>query len=312
MKKLVYILALIVLGACSEDTQSEGTASNKSEKNDEDTLSTEDTLAKDTFEITEIDVEEPYFSMADSVLFAKYHKTRHWHRLEEWCKSASDLTSDKDFKEWIDKGMKLRADLSDEFGGYSEQFEAYEMVSAFEDGGLQEKLMGLIVTCVAECTEIEYTFSPEMMDSIAKLTQGRADDRFTLLWLMAESHTGHFAPYGFKNWFGQTWDYGGSSLVGDSTIYSFLMGYDQYIKDFGYNYSSYLDPLRENAMEMLHTFRSYMFSASKVISELDRIVFEVELSDEEVDKIIKRKEELSDPEANELEVDCEHGGCAYG
>lgn len=312
MKKLIYLSTLVLLAACSEDKSEGDKTSSNQESSVKDTISLEDTLVSDSVEMPIQEEETSYFTEADSILFAKYHKTKHWNRLEEWCENAGNLETDKDFKRWLDNGVKLRADLTEELGGYPEGFEAYDMVRAFEESGLQEKLNGLMITCVAECTENEYTFSPEFIDSIAKLTQGRSDDRFTLIWLIAESHTGHFTQYGFKNWFGQTWDYGGSSLVGDSSIYKFLMGYDQYIRDFGDNYSTYLAPLRTNALEMLHTYRSYMYSASKVQAELDRIVFEVELSDEEVDKIIQRKKELMDAEANELEVDCEKGGCAYG
>ncbi len=312
MKKLIYLSVLILLAACGED-KSEGdkTASNQ-ESSAKDSITLEDTLVSDSVEIPIEEEETSYFTEADSILFAKYHKTKHWNRLEEWCENAGNLETDKDFKRWFDEGMKLRADLSGEIGGYPESYEAYEMVRAFEESGLQKKFYGLMITCVAECTENEYTFSPVKMDSLARLTKGKEDDAFTAIWLAAEGHSGHCVEYGFKTWFGQTWDYGGSSLVGDSSIYNFIVAYDEFERDYGLNYEKYLKPLRTNAMEMLHTYRSYMYSANKIIAEIERIINDTDLSEEEISKLLKRKEELRSPKENDLEVDCAKGGCAYG
>lgn len=312
MKKLIYLSALVLLAACSEDKSEGDKTSSNQESSVKDTISLEDTLVSDSVEMPIEEEETSYFTEADSLLFAKYHKTKHWNILQMWCENASNLETDKDFKKWFDAGMKLRADLSDEIGGYPESYDAYEMVEAFEKSGLQEKLRGLIITCVAECSENEYSFSPGTMDSIAKLTSGKEDDAFTEIWLNAEGYRGHCEEYGFKTWFGQTWDYGGSSLVGDSSIYDFIVAYDEFERDYGLSYQRYLKPLRTNALEMLHTYKSYMYSAKKVIAEIERVINDTDLSEEEISKLLKRKKELMDPEANELEVDCEKGGCAYG
>ena len=306
----ITILASLLLAACgSEKEQSSESETTNNQSGEADSL-VADTMIVDSAEAV---LEETHMLSEETLdLYKKYLETEIWEDVKTYVSKAYNVKTDHDFYLHFVEAQRIREALSEACFEIPTPitFEAYDFVVAAQP--YNRELEGLYLSCVAECTENQFTLDMAVYDSLAKLTDGKEDDAFVSLWQLAESNYGHMGVEGFKNWFGQTWDYGGSSLIGDSSAYNFLISYDKFVDSYGDNYNVYLDEVRYDALNMMHTFRSYMYTAEKVIQELKATLENVTLTEEEKGLIEARIEALQDPEANEIEVNCEEGNCAYG
>ncbi len=311
---LLTAFVTLLLASCGDKDSSEDKDSKTADQKEtaQDTTAHNDsTLALEDSVVVE---EKEYINFSEdfrSGLESHFSKNE-VDSLQKWAHQAQNLKTDEDLLKWYGQ-LHAKSSLFEEtlmdIADKNEPYDVIEQIGGWE----QQEFNGLLLTCVAECTELEFTLNNRVLDSLAKMTEGTKDDDFVALCLMSEESYGHLTEYGFKKWFMMTWDYGGSSLIGDSSAYEFLVAYDKYLAQYGESkLTNLLGNVRTNALEMAAGYRSYMFTVPKIKAELEMILKDIKLSDEEKEAINARLEELNDPKANDLDVDCENVNCPYG
>ena len=168
-------------------------------------------------------------------------------------------------------------------------------------------LVGMSVSCVAECTESDIAIEANDLLDQAKKTTGTADETYVQLFIDA------YGSYGsaFAAWFSQQWDYGGSSLLGSGLHLKFFKRIDAAMTESSLFESRYKS-MRRDLMDDILNWRSYMKTEQDINKEIQQILDEIKLSDEEQEKLKARMEMFKDPANNNLELDCENGDCSYG
>ncbi len=311
---LIVIGALVLTSCGSKDESSENTdASNNQKEEAADSTARNDSslIAKDSLPDEQEEIELVYFSDAFTSTLKKYLSETEVILLQNWATRAQELKTDDDFMDWYSSGQKMIDQLNSAMYKNTEKYDAYDVVVDVDD--YQHEMNGFYLSCVAECTELDFTFDNRVLDSLAQMTEGTQDDEFMALCDMSEGDFGNLTEYGFKKWFTQTWDYGGSTNIGDSSAYNFLIAHDHYVDQYGKSdLTELLGKVRRNALEMGYDFQSHMFSPSKISAELRMIIEDVRLSKGEQERIEDRIEQLKDPKANNLDVNCDTEDCPYG
>lgn len=164
------------------------------------------------------------------------------------------------------------------------------------------KSFALRSSCEAECTEFVMDYSFTDLQKLALFTKGKADDDFMKLKIMAEGDQGRHTP-GWLSFFERTWDYGGGSLLGDSTNYTFLETSFQVIQKSDL-FKKDLVQLRGRVLgDMEH--RIYMYPKAAVLAELTRILKTKILSYTEAHRVLLLRQRVErDKEDPALQFDC--------
>lgn len=164
------------------------------------------------------------------------------------------------------------------------------------------KSFALRSSCEAECTEFVMNYNFLDLQKLALYTKGKADDDFMNLKIMAEGDQGRNEP-GWLNFFERTWDYGGGSLLGDSSNYTFLETSFKVIQKSDL-FKKDLLTLRERVInDMEH--RIYMFPKPVVLAEINRILKTKILSYPEAHQILLLKQSIErDKEDPALQFNC--------
>ena len=129
--------------------------------------------------------------------------------------------------------------------------------------------IGLRATCVAECTEFDFTFLLTDFIDLAQKTSGELDDEFFELLSIANSEYGGTGE-GWFDWFYRTWDYGGGSMLGSGIHLKFLQK-EVAFREKTHQFDSLLDKYHSDLIRDLgHGI--YMQTADKVVEELNAII----------------------------------------
>jgi hypothetical protein len=195
--------------------------------------------------------------------------------------------------------------------GYLDPMTAEEKFSI-----LPEAIMGFKNSCMAECTEYDCSIDMEVFYKLAEKTTGELDNEFFDLIEIMDG-TRYTSSHNFKNWFGQVWDYGGGTLMGDSTHFIFL-NKSKTLKSKTSIADNFVDRyIIECAADILHGV--YMYSPEKVIEEID-LILDLKLVDSELEKTISNLKATIQSEdyswencvGGKLQFNCESGGCDFG
>ena len=135
---------------------------------------------------------------------------------------------------------------------------------------LEDVMPGFESAIVAEGT-MYYLFRnyKEMLDKTST-TEGMEDDDFTQLCLMV--HSTDSVEYFFKSWFMQTWDYGGSSLLGKGIHHDLLTKMDDLLKKSSLFKNEMLAIKAEIMKDITDTYVEYWESQKDILKEIDEII----------------------------------------
>jgi hypothetical protein len=192
---------------------------------------------------------------------------------------------------------------------YSEEIEE-------EFGFLQFAIPFFINTCVAECTQYSVAWNLNEIKERVQKTVGTLDDDFVELLLMAHGEIMGVEGV-FLSWFYQTWDYGGASLLGDKSMYSFL----KKVKQFEAKTTLGKDWLNKYRLDILAValHGCYEKKAVQIVEEIKLITTEQLLDDDAITTLKKLAEiiksgDLSCPFCHfkTIQLNCEEGECNYG
>ncbi len=172
---------------------------------------------------------------------------------------------------------------------------------------LEEALPGYVAQLVAEGT-LYYLFQDYgKLQDLAAQTKGREDDEYINLCMHV--HSLDSVENFFPSWFLQTWDYGGSSLLGQGVHFRLLQemgGISQNSKIFEPEILALKDKL---VNDITWTENSYWEPMASIQKELDQILAASLpiLNAEDVIALETRRKMFADPQANKIEVNQKSG-----
>jgi len=172
-------------------------------------------------------------------------------------------------------------------------------------------LPGLSAGCVAECTEPALVLDVGFFAEKAEATKDGADDAF---FELVEAFYGAEVPAadgrvaGWPGFVEQTWDYGGHSVLG-SGVHLRLLELVEPLRRSSRPFAEAVEPMREAVMDDLLSSGCLGLPAAEGVAEISRILEVVPLSDDERQALTERRQELADPAAHDVEVDCRQASC---
>jgi hypothetical protein len=144
--------------------------------------------------------------------------------------------------------------------------------------------------------------------SLANKTDSTADNAF--ISLMIESY-GEFYHW-TGNWFLQTWDYGGRSLLGTGVHLSILEKSESLSRRTK-NFDSELNALREQIIRDIEFSLAYDQPKEKAVAELKEILSTINLTPQEKTTLETRLAEFENPpEDKTIQFNCQSNNCDEG
>jgi len=173
---------------------------------------------------------------------------------------------------------------------------------------LEEAIPGFIPQLVAEGT-IYYLFEDyRQWIKKAKATKELVDDQFVEFKIQA--FPADSIEYFYSAWQIQTWDYGGSSLLGRGFHYSLLQAADALLQA-NHPLTGEIKQVKSEIIEdILQPSTTFWESKEKILIEMDNILQADLAVLDKNDKIAlsARRQQFDDPEANEIKVNVRSGG----
>lgn len=203
------------------------------------------------------------------------------------------------------KGRRIREDFVDML---EEKIDAYNAQIQPDLFWLEEALPGFVPQLVAEGT-VYYLFEDyRQWVEKAKATKELVDDQFVEFKIQAFPMDS--IEYFFSAWQIQTWDYGGSSLLGRGFHFALLKEANQLIQD-NHPLQAEITEVKKNIVEdILQPSNTFWESKDKVLIEMDNIL-EADLAIlDRNDRIAlkARREQFDDPEGNGIKMNERSGG----
>lgn len=181
---------------------------------------------------------------------------------------------------------------------------------------LQTATPFFIHSCIAECSDYQVDFDLDNMILRAKETKGTLDDAYFELLKMSNG-TNFSIGFSYKEWYLQTWDIGGGSVLGNKLIYQFLKKSKEFDTKMN-TVDPVLEMLREDALRAA-LLGTYMLAPVKILEEIKLIVNENLVSAENIAALNKLASELKSNSKTcsvcvytKLEYNCETEECSYG
>ncbi|MBX2873719.1 MAG: hypothetical protein KTR30_16505 [Saprospiraceae bacterium] len=211
----------------------------------------------------------------------------------------------QDVVEVYRKGRRIREDFVDML---EEKIDAYNAQVQPDLFWLEEALPGFVPQLVAEGT-IYYLFEDyRQWVEKAKATKELVDDQFVEFKIQAFPMDS--IEYFFSAWQIQTWDYGGSSLLGRGFHFALLKEADQLVQNNHPLATEILEVKKNIVEDILQPSNTFWESKDKVLIEVDNIL-EANLAIlDKNDKIAlkARREQFDDPEGNGIKMNERAGG----
>lgn len=303
MKKIFYFALAIGLWSCDQAAEDKAAPIPKAERPKEvDTSATGDIESIDNkgVQVDSLDGHltflQQYYSEGIIDLMREYREK--WNAVE----TADDMEAFFDFSD--DAARKFSESTPNEGG---EDFMMIQHNDTVQWTPIV--LPGLSFSCVAECTMPMFMHDFAWFKKQAKRTDGTKDDRFFGTMHQALGDVDHLgSPWG--SWYMQTWDLGGSSMLGRGEHTDLLKQIESYTESGAFRKE--LEGMREQLMNDMLDWNSYWLPADSVVMEMETIMQEVKLSKEEIEQIKQRIEEVKAHEENDIEVGCKSGDCSYG
>ena len=216
-------------------------------------------------------------------------------------KELMQLMYDKLYEPETDYLLKVSADY--------EYWSPIEILYELQD--FNGHLGPLEISCVAECTEIDFLFDLQKMLEKAKQTTGSADDDFLELVIAIEGDYGYAGYPGFKSWFNQTWDYGGSSLIGDETLLDCINMYRKF-KEKSNLFTAEMDLIYSDFVDALVYEKTFHYTQETVLGEYEKILQIKKLFKPEDEQKIKEARKAIEIGGDTYQFDCENSDCSFG
>ena len=166
---------------------------------------------------------------------------------------------------------------------------------------------GFQVQLVAEGTAWHLFFDYRQWLPLAKRTGGIEDDLFMDLQLAAFPEDS--IEYFFPSWQIQTWDYGGSSLLGKGTHYAMLQKLNAQLKPTNPFNPLLLKMKQKIVADITDANTTFWYPAQEVIKELDRILLADFKALDKADRIAlsTRREQLNAPQQHGISTNLRAG-----
>lgn len=250
----------------------------------------------------------------------KYFSTDLCVKIENYVSDFDTLSSDAAFQNNYREGRNISDEMTEQLNkpvtSYLKKLAKgkeywYPVDEIFGDLEIFSDQLGpLVISCVAECTEIDMTYDLLKMQRKAQETLGNADDDFMKLLVSIDGEFGYAGCVGFKSWFNQTWDLGGSSLLGDGQLLSIIKATIQYKKNHKL-FNEELKLLKSDYLDALSWGSSYQFTPEKILVEFEAILALDYFTNEELVEINELYERIKNRDTS-FQFDCENQDCSYG
>lgn len=344
MKKVIYSsLITIALASCGGENPSE---SGKSDQKNEDTTSVvqeADTLSEGVNSdslVFEPNYSKPYDGLAtnevkicklylgDSLtaeVMALHHlfdRVTTDKQMRDYYSFLSDLKirlsyklSDKMQEDGFRKKVLAQVDKSKLQAEYFDEYSTVldEMRAQLEKLG--KYYHGMKASCVAECTEPYFELVLKDLIPVAEKTEGDDDNKY--FDLVAEYYHEEWEPSSMNaKWFQATWDYGGSSKLGDGFHLGFMLATDKLMAEKNI-FEQWILSYREDCFSDMTRWKSFQYSKDKILKEIDKVFKQVKLDKSQMEQLKARKKELNEFIENDktgygLQLNCENEDCIYG
>ena len=203
------------------------------------------------------------------------------------------------------KGRKIREDFVDML---EEKIDAYNAQVQPDLFWLEEALPGFVPQLVAEGT-VYYLFEDyRQWVEKAKATKELVDDQFVEFKIQAFPMDS--IEYFFSAWQIQTWDYGGSSLLGRGFHFALLQEADRLVKASHPLEAEIIEVKRNIVEDILQPSNTFWESKDKVLIETDNILqADLAILDKNDRIALKaRRQQFDDPEGNGIKMNERSGG----
>lgn len=248
----------------------------------------------------------------------KYFDDEILTRIESLVEEFDTIKTDTSFKAVYDKGISLFNNMYD---AVTEPQTTY-LKEALADDGIgfyavmddMNELNGLLAplyfSCVAECSDYDFSFDLDALKNKSLETIGKQDDDFVELLLMIEDRPFGYAGYGdFKAWHVQYTDISGSIRLGDGIVLNIITKM-QAIKPRVQLFKKEFERMHEEILDVLTSKHLYEFSPEEVQAEYTKILRLNYYTGEEKTSIEKCRDELKANQDN-YQFNCKDGGCSF-
>lgn len=215
------------------------------------------------------------------------------------------MTTAKEVLATYQTGRQIREEFVDQL---EEKIDAYNTTIQPDLFWLEEALPGFVPQLVAEGTAYYLFEDYRQWIKKAKATKELVDDQFVEFKIQAFPMDS--IEYFFSAWQIQTWDYGGSSLLGRGFHFALLQAANQLVEQAHPLRGEILEVKRSIIEDILQPANTFWESKEKVLIEVDNIL-QADLSIlDKNDRIAlqARREQFTDPEANEIKMNERAGG----
>lgn len=296
----ILLIFLVIFTSCnSENNKSKAIPANKEKHlNDIDSTETQTDFSKTNSVVSPI-------SESMKLKFKTIMGKGDADSLITYLNAYQFVTTAEAFEKQWRKGEKLLARIAEHLNSkYGDGYTAMEKMS------ILDKCFGLRASCDAECTVFIFSFDVSDLKDLAKETTGSADDSFLGLMESIQGETIYYQK-SWINTFARTWDYGGGSLLGDSSCYNFLVNSYHYLHQ-KHAFISDITANRKHVLEdMSHTI--YMYSREKVLAEINRLLSAKVLNKIEQQEVLKIQKRIQN-NLPDLQFGCESptADCDFG
>ncbi|MEM6967109.1 MAG: hypothetical protein AAF573_20265, partial [Bacteroidota bacterium] len=173
---------------------------------------------------------------------------------------------------------------------------------------IERSVPGLHTSLVAEGTQFHLFKNYKKMHTKAKTTEGKEDDNFFELQFAVNEVDSieHF----YKSWFLQTWDYGGSSLLGQGKHLAILNRINEQLSASKI-FAPYIMAIKSELLkDISEEYVTYWESKEKILDELRNILQKDFVFLTKADRVMlkTRMKMFENPIANKIEVNQRGGG----
>lgn len=241
-------------------------------------------------------------------------------RIDKYISAYNTLSTTEEFEKNYHEGMaiflEMEIQLNDPKTEYmiakskeEEDWYPVDILSEIED--FNGRLGPIEFSCAAECTALDFLFDLTVLREKAKGTEGDGDDHFMNLVISMEGDYGYAAYPGFKSWFNQTWDLGGSSDIGNETLLGCIQSCQKFEKNYPDLFKNEIAEIHINFVDALVYGYIYSYDQETILGEYDKILKLNFFTSNEKKQIKTHYEEIKTG-AEPFQFMCETGDCTYG
>jgi len=217
------------------------------------------------------------------------------------------IGSAEDFVSVFRRAVKLCEELSPVIEKKYEKLRESDQSALLAMSWIYNLMPGISINYFAEGTIANFSVVSALFAQKALATDGKSDDTFISILIYAYGN--EYIPF-YPSWFEYTWDYGGQSLLGDGIHYKALDMADRALEKDRL-FDKELTALKESVLDDINKSTAYKNDIETIISEIDRIISTIELTQKQRDDLLRRKETLRS-NAPDIQVNCKATECRFG